>query len=138
VTGSPLVRALVALGVLLLLLVPLRSFTTARTKPAVVAPSATPAAETLAHLEIVSTKTPFTYAVSHLGKIVWQGTAAASPVETDVRLSIPPQGIDLSLSVTWNEPGEAAAKLIVTHDNNDPVERTVWGDGSASDVLTYP
>jgi hypothetical protein len=138
VTGSPLVRALVALGVLLLLLVPLRSFTTARAKPAVVAPSATPAAETLAHLEIVSTKTPFTYAVSHLGKIVWQGTAAASPVETDVRLSIPPQGIDLSLSVTWNESGEAAAKLVVTHDNNDPVERTVWGDGSASDVLTYP
>lgn len=137
-TGSPLVRALVALGVLLLLLVPLRSFTTARAKPAVVAPSATPAAETLAHLEIVSTKTPFTYAVSHLGKIVWQGTAAASPVETDVRLSIPPQGIDLSLSVTWNESGEAAAKLVVTHDNNDPVERTVWGDGSASDVLTYP
>lgn len=137
-TGSPLVRALVALGVLLLLLVPLRSFTTARTKPAATAPSTTPAAETLAHLEIVSTKIPFTFAVSHLGKIVWQGTAASSPAETDVKLPIPPQGIDLSLTITWSAPGEAAAKLTVTHGNNDPVERTVWGDGTASDVLTYP
>lgn len=131
-------RALVALGVLLLLLVPLRSFTTARTKPAAAAPSTTPAAETLAHLEVVSTKAPFTFAISHLGKIVWQGTAATSPAATDVKLPIPSQGIDLLLSVTWSEPGEAAAKLIVTHGNNDPVERTVWGDGSASDVLTYP
>jgi hypothetical protein len=137
VTGSPLVRALVALGVLLLLLVPLRSFTTARAKPAAAAPTATPAAETLAHLEIVSTRTPFTFAVSHLGRIVWQG-AAASPAKTDIKLPIPPQGIDLSLSITWDGPGEAAAKLIVTHDDNDPVERTVWGEGAASDVLTYP
>jgi hypothetical protein len=69
---------------------------------------------------------------------VWQGKAAASPVATDLKLPIPPEGIDLSLTITWNEPGEAAAKLSVSHEDNDPVERTVWGDGSASDVLTYP
>jgi hypothetical protein len=138
-TGSPLLRALVALGILLLLIVPMRSFTSARARQAVpAAPSATPAKETLAHLEIVSTKAPFTYAVSHLGKVVWQGTSAASPAAADVKLPIPSQGIDLSLSVTWSEPGEAAAKLSVTHDDNDPAERTIWGDGSASDVLTYP
>jgi hypothetical protein len=137
VTGSPLLRAFVALGVLLLMLVPMRSFTSARARQAA-APAAAPAKETLAHLEIVSTKAPFTYAVAHLGKVVWQGKAAASPVATDLKLPIPPEGIDLSLTITWNEPGEAAAKLSVSHEDNDPVERTVWGDGSASDVLTYP
>jgi len=138
VTGSPLLRAFVALGVLLLLLVPLRSFTTARAKQADAAPAAKPTPETLAHLAITSTKTPFTYTVAHLGKVVWQGAAATSPAATDVKLPIPPQGIDLTLSITWSEPGEAAARLSLGHDDNDPVERTVWGDGSASDVLTYP
>jgi hypothetical protein len=139
VTGSPLLRAFVALGVLLLMLVPMRSFTSARARQAVpAAPSATPAKGTLARLEIVSTKAPFTYSVSHLGKVVWQGKAVASPAATDLELPIPPEGIDLSLTITWNEPGEAAAKLSVSHDENDPVPRTVWGDGSASDVLTFP
>lgn len=134
--GSPLVRAAVALAVLLLLLVPLRSFTAPRARIAMAAPAAT--RETVAHLEIVSTKFPFTFSVAHLGKVVWQGTSPGAAVANDVRLPIPQEGIDLALEIAWQGGETAAAKLILSHDDNDPVERTVWGSGKASDVLTFP
>ncbi len=134
--GSPLLRAAVAVAVLLLLLVPLRSFTAPRAERVM---AATPAARVArAHLEIVSTKRPFTFSVSHLGKVVWQGTTPDAAVAKDVRLPIPKEGIDLSLEIGWQDDGTAAAKLILTHDDSDPVERTIWGEGSASDVLTFP
>jgi hypothetical protein len=59
-------------------------------------------------------------------------------VATDLRLPIPREGIDLSLEIEWQGSDNAAAKLVVSHDDNDPVERTVWGNGKASDVLTFP
>ena len=135
--GSPLLRAAVALAVLLLLLVPLRSFTTARAqKPVDI--EAAPASKTPAHLEIVSTKSPFEFSVKHLGKILWQGSSAMESTSKDLTLPIPREGVDLALEIAWPGGGTAAAKLILTHDDNDPVERTVWGDGRASDVLTFP
>jgi hypothetical protein len=135
-SGSPLVRAAVALAVLLLLLVPLWSFTGVRTA----APMAERAAqaETSAHLEIVSTKWPFTFSVSHLGKIIWSGSSSAASIEKDVSLPIPKEGVDLLLKMNWAGSETAAAKLILTHDDGEPVERTLWGAGTASDVLTFP
>ena len=135
--GSPLLRAVVALAALLLLLAPLHSFTTARAqKPAAV--TAAPAPETPAHLEIVSTKSPFEFSVAHLGKVIWHGSSAAESTATDLRLPIPKEGIDLALKISWRGGGAAAAKLILTHDDGDPAERTLWGDGGAEDVLTFP
>lgn len=135
--GSPLVRTAVALAALLLLLVPLRSFTAARpaaAPPATVA--ATPASTV--RLEIVATKFPFTFSVRHLGKILWQGESPAASIATGTRLPIPAEGVDLALRLDWPGEGMAAAKLILTRDGEDPVERTVWGDRTAEDVLTFP
>jgi len=136
VLGSPLVRAAVALAVLLLLLVPLRSFTGARPPVAATVVAATP--ETTAHLEIVSTKSPFTFSVGYLGKPIWHGTSDGPTTASDVKLPIPKEGIDLSLDVGWTGPETSAAKLVLSHDDNEPTERTVWGSGQASDILTFP
>jgi hypothetical protein len=138
VVGSPLLRAVVTLAILLLLLVPLRSFTTARSQPVALAPAATPEPAETAHLEITSTQAPFHYVVEHLGKPVWQGDSPDADVTTDLQLPIPKEGIDLLLKVTWPGSGPAAAKLTLAHGDNDPVAQTVWGDGNASAVLTYP
>ena len=135
--GSPLIRALAALAVLLLLVLPLRSFTSMRL-PEALPPVATPVADATAHLEIVSTKFPFAFSVKHLGKVVWQGNSAGASAETDVRLPIPEEGVELALSVTWTGAETGAARLGLSHDDRDPIERTVWGNGQASDVLTFP
>ena len=122
--------------VLLALLVPLRSFTAAKNAP-VVMPAAAATAETRVHLQIVSTSAPFTFSVSHLGKVVWQGESPTSPVEKDVSLPIPKEGIDLALDAKWPAGGTAAVKLSVTRGDEEPSAQTLWGDGAASDVLTF-
>jgi hypothetical protein len=123
------------LAVLLLLLVPLRSFTAPR--PQVAQPLTVAVHDSVAHLEIVSTKAPFTFKVAHLGKTIWKGESAGDSTATDLKLPIPKQGIDLFVEIAWKSPGVSAAKLILTHDD-DSVERSIWGDGNAADVLTFP
>ena len=124
------------IAVLLALLVPLRSFTAMKAAP-VVMPAAAATAESRVHLQIVSTAVPFTFSVSHLGKVVWQGGSPTSPVEKDVSLPVPKEGIDLAVDAKWPAGGTAAVKLSVTRGDEDPVAQTLWGDGAASDVLTF-
>lgn len=121
---------------LLALLVPLRSFTTTRAAPVVMPASAATEAESV-HLQIVSTATPFTFSVSHLGRIVWQGESSTSPVEKDVSLPFPKEGIDLALDAKWTSGATGAVKLSVTRGDEDPVAQTTWGDGAVSDVFTF-
>lgn len=135
--GSPLLRAALALAVLLLLALPMRSFTAARA-PAAAAPAAPTVPATPAHLEIVSTKVPFTFSVVHLGRAIWQGQSSASSVSKGIPLQIPKDGIDLLLHVEWPDAQPAAAKLVVIRDDGEPVERTIWGGKDAEDVLTFP
>ena len=123
-------------AVLLALLVPLRSFTTTKSAP-VVMPAAAATAESRVHLRIVSTAAPFTFSVSHLGKIIWQGESLTPAVEKDVALPFPKEGIDLALEAKWSAGGTAAVKLSVARGDEEPVAQTVWGDGTASDVFTF-
>jgi hypothetical protein len=123
-------------AVLLALLVPLRRFTTTRAATAVM-PVAAPTANERVHLQIVSTATPFTFSVSHLGRIVWQGESPTSPVEKDVSLPFPKEGIDLALDAKWTSGATGAVKLSVTRGEEDPVAQTTWGDGAVSDVFTF-
>lgn len=89
------------------------------------------------HLEIVSTKAPFAFEVKHLGEVVWKGDSLGESAEGDVKLPIPKEGIDLSVQVDWRVAGMAAARLTVSY-GNDSFERSLWGDGSVEDVLTFP
>ncbi len=134
--GSPLLRAAIALAVLLVLLLPLRSFTAPRARAEVRHAEAAP--ERLAHLELVSTKSPFTYSVAHLGKVIWHGTSQESSAAADLKLPVPKEGIDLALDVEWTGPEMAAAKLVFSPDDGDASERTIWGEGKAADVVTFP
>lgn len=136
-TGSPLLRAAIALALLLLLAWPLQRFTTPRTQPTTPVASDTPSAKQTVHLELVATRAPFTYSVEYLGKIVWQGNSSESTTAGDIAIAFPPEGIDLVLKITWQQPGTSAARLTLTHGDSDPVSQTLWGDGSATQVLTY-
>lgn len=89
------------------------------------------------HLELVSTQAPFTFVVEHLGNVVWQGSSSEATTSTDLSMAVPSEGVDLVVKISWPRPGTSAAKLVVTHGDSDPESQTVWGDGSASQVLTY-
>jgi hypothetical protein len=135
--GSPLLRVLLVVTALLAVLWPLRSLTTHRAESPSALPQSAPTPESNVHLVLTSTSFPFTFEVSHLGKTIWKGEATESSVATDVKMTFPPEGIDLFVDAKWQGDKQAAVKLDVTPDNGDTMTKILWGTGKVSGVLTF-
>jgi hypothetical protein len=133
--GSPLVQAALVVAGLLLLWFPLHSLTQRR--PVMVTPAATPPPTKHVQMALRSTS-PFRFQVSYLGQVVWEGTDDSAEKETtkDLDIDFPNEGIDLAVDVTWATKGLAAAEISLTVDGTE-MHKTVWGQGSASDVVTF-
>jgi hypothetical protein len=134
--GSPLLRLVLVMIALLAVLWPLRSLTTHRA-PSLSPPGTAASPESNVHLVLTSTSFPFTFEVSHLGKMVWKGEATESSIAHDVTMTFPPEGVDLLVDVKWQSDKQAAVKLDVTADGGDAITKTLWGAGSVSGVLTF-
>ena len=135
--GSPLLRALLVVLALLAVLWPLRSLTIRRADGPPTPAQAAAAPEANVHLVLASTSLPFTFAVSHLGQIIWKGEATEGSAAHDLRMAFPPEGIDLFVEVKWPGHQPAAVKLEVTPENGETMTRMLWGSGQASGVLTF-
>jgi hypothetical protein len=137
--GSPLLRVLLIVLVLLAALWPLRRLTSHRgIGPTQMQTPSPPQAQTLqTHLALTSTAVPFAFEVTHLGKVIWKGESAQGAIEKTMALNFPPEGIDLLLSVKWQGDQQSAVKLEVTPQDGEPITRTLWGTTQASDVLTF-
>ena len=133
--GSPLVQAALVVAGLLLLWFPLHSLT--QRHPVMVTPAATPPLTKHVQMALRSTS-PFRFQVSYLGRVVWEGTDDSAEKEStkDLDIDFPNEGIDLAVDVTWATKGLAAAEISLTVDGTE-MHKTVWGQGSASDVVTF-
>jgi hypothetical protein len=135
--GSPLLRVLLVVIALLVVLWPLRSLTTHRAEASAAAAPTAIATESNVHLVLTSTSFPFTFEVSHLGKTIWKGEATESSVAKDVKIAFPSEGVDLLVDAKWQDNKQGALKLDVTPDDGNTITKTLWGNGSASGVLTF-
>ena len=133
--GSPLVQAALVVAGLLLLWFPLHSLT--QRHPVMVTPAATPPPTKHVQMALRSTS-PFRFQVSYLGRVVWEGTDDSAEKEStkDLDIDFPNEGIDLAVDVTWATKGLAAAEISLTVEGTE-MHKTVWGKGSASDVVTF-
>ena len=133
--GSPLVQAVLVVAGLLLLWFPLHSLT--QRHSVLVMPAATPQPTKHVQLALRSTA-PFRFQVSYLGQVVWEGTDDSADKEStkDLDIDFPKEGIDLAVDVTWATNGLAAAEISVTVDGTE-MHKTLWGQGSAGDVVTF-
>jgi hypothetical protein len=135
--GSPLLRVLLVVIALLAVLWPLRSLTTHRAESPPAPSQSVAVPESNVNLVLTSTSFPFTFEVSHLGKTIWKGEAAESSVARDVKMTFPPEGIDLLVGAKWQDNKQGAVKLDVTVDNGDAMTKTLWGTGGVNGVLTF-
>jgi len=133
--GSPLVQAALVVAGLLLLWFPLHSLT--QRHAVMVTPAATPPPAKHVQMALRSTS-PFRFQVSYLGQVVWEGANDSAEKEStkDLNIDFPKEGIDLAVDVTWATQGLAAAEISVTVDGTE-MHKTLWGEGSASDVVTF-
>lgn len=136
--GSPLLQLIGLVFALALLAIPLRYLTSATRN---VSASASPIVATSdlrqVELKLVSSTVPYTFEIQFLGKPLWAGTAQ-QPIETKtVQIPFPPDGVDLAIDARWTGPGMAALQLSVTPAGQSPLAQTIWGDGKASDTITF-
>jgi len=139
VRGSPLIRAFLAFLVIALLGWPLWHLTSSG--EAVAPPAApVPASEAKAiGLQLTFTAVPKSFVIRHLEKDIWNEVAPQIEVEREVTIPFPGNGVDLIVKIEWPEGAPlAAARVRLTDPAGDTHEKSVWGQGSVEEVLTFP
>ncbi len=140
--GSPLLRAALALGVLLALGWPLNVIT----RPAedvlpVVqeAPHASsPSAAAELPLKLTFSRPAKNAELLYSGKRVW--FAERPPVSVSVKLEIPfPQeGIELEARAHWEDEEQSALRLQLTTPQGDEIDRSVWARQTLQAIVPFP
>ena len=136
--GSPLLRALLAFLAILALGWPLRRLTGAADAPREQPKAAVVAAKEIG-LRLVFTLVPKSVKVLHLGREVWSETAPTAEMERTLKLAYPDAGIDLQFQIEWPADAPLAAmRAVLTDPAGEAHEHSVWGQGSAEEVVTFP
>jgi hypothetical protein len=141
VRGSPLIRALVAFFVILLAGYPLWRLTGAGRVVAAIEEPAPTSQEEVArpvHLELTFTRLPEQVQISHLGEEVWSSSQLELATEAKIEVPYPEQGIELVFSVKWPDGAPAALRVRVHTPSGEEHERTLWGEGETTEVLSFP
>ena len=135
--GSPLLQVLGLMFALVLLAFPLRYLTSApRAEMPLTDRDASPSNVKPVDLKLLSATVPFTFEIQFLGKPLWTGTTQRTTETKQVQIPFPPEGVDLTVSARWANPGMAALQLTVTPADQPSLSQTLWGDGKVSDTIT--
>ena len=137
--GSPLLRALVVFLVLLALGPLLWKLTRAdAVAPPVERAVVPPAAAARVGVVLTFSTAAKKVALLHLGKEVWSKATPEAEEETTLDLPWPKEGIELRAVVDWAEgTANAAMRLKLTDPAGNEYDRSVWGRGSADEVLRF-
>ena len=136
--GSPLLRALLAFLAILALGWPLRRLTGAADAPREQPKAAVVEARDVG-LRLTFTLVPKSLKVLHLGQEVWSETAPAAEMERTLKLAYPAAGIDLQFQIEWPADAPLAAmRASLTDPAGDAHEKSVWGQGSVDEAVTFP
>ena len=137
--GSPLIRALIAFLAILALGYPLRQLTRGDSAPEAEAqPPAQVAEVNAVSLQLTFTALPTSVRVLHLGVEIWKENPSSAEIERELKMEFPKEGVDLQFEIEW--PGEslAAMRAVLTDPEGNTYEKSVWGSGSVTEVLTFP
>jgi hypothetical protein len=142
VRGSPLIRALIVFLAILALGFPLRELTRGNAAPQenpadTAAEVKTPEVNAVG-LQLTFTLVPTSLRVLHLGKEVWKADSPSAEMEAELKLEFPKEGVDLQFEIEWPGDTLAAMRAILTDPEGNPHEKTVWGSGPVTEVVTFP
>jgi hypothetical protein len=137
--GSPLLRALLAFLVLLGFGVPIWRLSRVQPTqmPEVVGlPKETQLKEIRLRLDF--TAQPTGLRVLHLGKEIWADSSPGLNLERPLTLAYPKEGIDLVFQLQWPADKLAALRVRLTDPEGEEHEKTVWGEGAVTEVVSIP
>lgn len=134
--GSPLIRAILIIAILLLALIPLWKLThKAEAAPFV---DSAPAVKASVHVELAFAHAPSEFQLLHLGKIIWEGKSPGVTAQKNFAMEFPKEGIDLEIKAAWPPASPlTAVRVSVTPGNDAAIEKTAWGKTDMDEVLTF-
>jgi hypothetical protein len=133
--GSPLAQAVLVVAALLLLLIPLHRLTQREQKPAPQPAVTRPTKQV--HLALRTTAVPCRFQITFLGKTLWAEDASTPELAKDFDIDFPKEGIDLVVDATWESKALAAMEITLSLPDGTALRKTLWGQGTANDVLTF-
>ena len=134
--GSPILRA-VLVFVALLALAPLLWKLTRPVLADTVPQPQVKRATVEARLNFSATAARVT--IQHLGREVWGKASPATVENFSAEIPWPKEGVELHVLVEWPEgTRNAAMRMRLTAPDGTAYDRSVWGDATADDVLTFP
>jgi hypothetical protein len=137
--GSPILRALIALAILLALGWPLHRLLSAGEtgRGGVPLPKQKVEEKRPVHLQVSFTAAPSALRVLSLGETIWTEPNPALEVERDLTAAYPKEGIELQFDIDWPEGARNAAKVVLTDPEGAQHTGFVWGSGKTTEVLTF-
>ena len=133
--GSPLAQAVLVVAVLLLLLIPLHRLTQREQRPPPQLTISSPSKQV--HLALRTTAVPCRFQITFLGKILWADDALTPELAKDFDIDFPKEGIDLVVDAAWESKALAAMEITLSLPDGTAIHETLWGEGTANDVLTF-
>ena len=137
--GSPLLRAFLAFCCIAALGWPLWRLTHPAEATATPATTLPEAAAKAIDLQLEFTAVPKRFEVRHLEEAVWTEDAPQVSMERNVPLAFPEKGVDLVFHIEWPADAPlAAVRVRLIDPAGDTHEKSVWGQGTVDEVLTFP
>jgi hypothetical protein len=133
--GSPLAQAALMVAALLLLLIPLHRLTQREQRPPPELTISSPRKQV--HLALRTTAVPCRFQITFLGKILWAQDASTPELAKDFDIDFPKEGIDLVVDAAWESKALAAMEITLSLPDGTAIHKTLWGEGTANDVLTF-
>ena len=136
--GSPILRAALVF-IALLSLAPLLWRLTRADAHTVLQPAAQQPVKNAKTEVRLTFSTPAKRAViQHLGKEVWSKASPTTEESFTCEIPWPKEGVELHVLVHWPEGTHSAAMRVrLTAPDGTEHDRSVWGDTTADDVLTF-
>jgi hypothetical protein len=139
VRGSPLIRAALALAALLALapLIFVMTRSNAET-PVAAGPVVKSSGPRRVEMELTFSAQARHVSIQHLGREVWGKSDPGLDETAAFDLPWPKEGVELRVMADWAEgtPMAAMRLRLVTPEGKE-YDRSVWGRGSADEVLTF-
>ena len=133
--GSPLAQGVLVVAGLLLLLIPLHRLTQREQRPPPQPTVSSPVKQV--HLAIRTTAVPCRFQIAFLGKTLWSQDASTPELAKDFDMNFPKEGIDLVVDATWESKALAAMEITLSLPDGTAIHKTLWGQGTANEVLTF-
>ena len=109
-----------------------------RAGQAIAAPAQVDAAAAQIPMRLTFSTAPQSFAISHLGKVIWADGTQGTDGAKNVALAYPKEGVDLQVKVVWPTDAEGAVRVRLTDPDGSEHDKTVWGRGEMEEVVTFP